>query len=64
MSHAHGIVGVDGADLQTPGMSTPNTAFIPNCSLFNFFILNLATRLIQKFCANIVKFKSLLKILY
>ena len=33
-------------------------------SSFDFFYLKLTTSLIQKICANIIKFKSFLKILY
>jgi len=37
------------------------TPFIPNYKTFDFFIVSLTTRLIQKICTNIVKFKSFFK---
>ena len=40
------------------------TPSIPNCKTFDFFAPSLTTRLIQKMCANIVKFKSFLKNFY
>ena len=54
MSHDHGIVGVDGADLQIPGMSKPNTTFISNCSSFNFFYFKFGhlsySKILCKYC--------------
>ena len=45
----------------TMNLYTPS---IPNCKTFDFFAPSLTTRLIQKICANIVKFKSFLKNFY